>query len=131
MADEPITPQVRAFIADHVESVMALEALLLLAQDPGRRWTGASLAQQLRIEATWAAAQLRAFAARGLLAGDAGGTEFWYEPRTPELRQAVTDLARAYADRRVTVITLVFEKPVDQVRSFADAFRIRKDKTDG
>ena len=131
MGDEPITPQVRAFIAAHVESVMALEALLLVAADPGRRWNGAALAQQLRIDATWAAAQLRAFADHGLLASDAAGGEFWYEPRSPELSRTVSELARAYAERRVSVISLVFEKPVDQVRSFADAFRIRKEKSDG
>ena len=33
---------------------------------------------------------------------------------------------------RVTVIGMIFSKPIDKIRSFADAFRIRKDKpTDG
>jgi len=36
----------------------------------------------------------------------------------------------SYADRRVTVIGLIFSKPVDKIRSFADAFRIRKDRSD-
>lgn len=131
MDEAPITPQVRAFIAEHVDSVMALETLLLLAADPGRRWTGTTLAQHLRIGESWAAAQLRTFAGSGLVAADAAGTEFWFEPRRPELTQTVAGLARAYADRRVTVISLVFEKPTDPVRSFADSFRIRKDKSDG
>ena len=131
MAEAGISPHVRAFVADHVDSVMALETLLLLAADPGRRWTGASLAQHLRIGAGWAAGQLQAFAGSGLAAADALGAEFWYAPRTPELLQTVADLAQTYADRRVTVVSLVFEKPVDPVRRFADSFRIRKDTSDG
>ena len=46
----------------------------------------------------------------------------------PELDQAVVRLAKDYAERRVTVITLIFSKPVDKLRTFADAFRLRKDK---
>ena len=131
MGDAPITPQVRAFIAERIDSVMALEVLLLLAGSPQRRWTADALAQELRIDPAWTAAQLPALASGGLLATDGGNGEFWYEPHAQELRQTVDDLARAYADRRVTVIGLIFSKPTDNIRTFADAFRIRKDKSDG
>ena len=133
VADEtPISPRVQQFIADHVDSVMQLEVLLLLAEHRGRVWTSADLAQQLRIDPAWVDAQLRSMAAGGLIVALEGapGGQFRFEPRTPELSQAVDELARAYADRRVTVIGLIFAKPLDKIRSFADAFRIRKDKAD-
>ena len=44
-----------------------------------------------------------------------------------DLHRAVAGLAREYAARRVTVIGLIFSKPVDKIRSFADAFRLRRD----
>jgi hypothetical protein len=47
---------------------------------------------------------------------------------TPALDAAVAQLAKDYAERRVSVITLIFSKPVDKLRTFADAFRLRKDK---
>ena len=128
MTDEGITPQARAFIADHVEAVMQLEVLLLLSGQRERAWTTAELAQDLRIDPGWVEAQLKAMAGKGLLeAGDGPPPHYRYAPRTPELGAAVADLARGYADRRVTVIGLIFSKPLDKIRSFADAFRLRKD----
>ncbi len=131
MTDDGITPLARAFIASHVESVMQLEVLLLLSGQRGRARTPAELAQDLRIDPAWVEAQLKAMAGKGLLeTTDGSPPDYRYAPRTPELDAAVADLAKAYADRRVTVIGLIFSKPVDKIRSFADAFRLRKD-TDG
>ena len=135
MADDPTTtipPHVRQFIAEHVDSVMQLEVLLMLAGRPGQVWTSAALAEQLRIDPAWVETQLRAMAAGGLVVVPEGhpSTEYRFEPRTADVARAIDDLATAYADRRVTVIGLIFAKPLDKIRSFADAFRIRKDKTD-
>jgi hypothetical protein len=135
VTDDGITAPVKQFITEHIDSVMQLEILLLLAGQPGRVWTAADLAQQLRIDATWVDGQLRGMAAAGLVAvtevqPSVPAPQFRYEPRTPDLTKTVGDLAHAYADRRVTVIGLIFSKPVDKIRSFADAFRLRKDKGD-
>ena len=133
MADDPtsITPRVRQFIADHIDSVMQLEMLLLVAAQPRHAWTAKGLADLLRIDPAWVDAQLRAMAAGGLVTDQADPPGFRFEPRSTELSQAVDELAKTYTDRRVTVIGLIFAKPVDKIRSFADAFRIRKDnKTD-
>jgi hypothetical protein len=132
--DNGISPCVKQFITDHVESVMQLEVLLLLAGhsgQPRRIWAAADLAQQLRIDSAWVDAQLRMMAAGGVVAVVEGSPpQFRYEPRTTELSQTIDELAHAYNDRRVTVIGLIFSKPGDKIRSFADAFRLRKDKSD-
>ena len=131
MAEHGITPRVRQFITDHIDSVMQLEVLLLVAAQPAQAWTPADLAAQLRIDPAWVEAELRGMAARGLLhVTENTPPTFRYEPRSSDLVEAIDELARAYADRRVTVIGLIFSKPVDKLRSFADAFRIRKDRSD-
>ena len=131
MGDDGITARVKQFITEQVDSVMQLEVLLLLAEQPGKVWTPPDLAAQLRIDAGWVEGQLRGMAGRGLIwLSDGSPPQFRYEPRAPELGETVAELARAYADRRVTVIGLIFAKPVDKLRSFADAFRIRKDRSD-
>jgi hypothetical protein len=128
--DDPgISQEVRALIVERIDSVVQLEVLLLLQANADRAWTAADVAQELRIEPSWATGQLRELAARGLFAPmpDAPAT-YRYAPNPPELDAAVVRLSKDYAERRVTVITLIFSKPVDKLRSFADAFRLRKDK---
>jgi hypothetical protein len=129
VADSGISENVTAFLAAHIDSVLQLEILLLLQAQPQRDWTSTDVAQELRIDAAWSSGQLEGLAAAGLLAAT-GGTPpaYRYAPKTAELDDAVKGLARAYEDRRVTVIGMIFSKPLDKIRSFADAFRIRKEK---
>ena len=130
MTESDVSHEVRAFIAERIDSVVQLEVLLLTHADPARSWTAAAVAEQLRIDSAWAAGQLNELAARGLLSPsqDSENGGFRYAPATPELGSAVAQLAKDYAERRVTIITLIFSKPADTLRSFADAFRLRKDK---
>jgi predicted transcriptional regulator len=138
VVDDGIPARVKQLITEHVDSVMQLEVLLLLAGQAGqaaRVWTAAELAQHMRVDAAWVESTLRGMTGKGLVAvtdasGGGGVPQFRYEPRTAELGAAVNELAEAYADRRVTVISLIFAKPTDKLRSFADAFRLRKDRTD-
>lgn len=129
MSDPQIPQEVQTFIADHIESVVQLEVLLLLHANTQRVFSAADIGRELRIDPAWAAEQLINLCSRGVLTcTNATDSLYRYGPRKPEMSQAVNGLARAYADRRVTIIGLIFSKPVDKIRSFADAFRLRKDK---
>ena len=132
LTDPGISHDVRTLIVERIDSVVQLELLLLLQANAGRAWSAAEVAQELRIEPSWATGQLGELAARGLLApaADRSGS-FAYAPASAQLGDAVAQLAKDYAQRRVTVITLIFSKPVDKLRSFADAFRLRKDNPNG
>jgi hypothetical protein len=83
---------------------------------------------------------------RGLLTCEPGPpASYRFRPSTPELNAAVADLAKAYADRRVTVISLIYSKPsektvlaypakppaTDPLKSFSEAFRLRKGPDNG
>lgn len=132
MTEEQIPQRVRTFIADHIESVVQLEVLLFLQADQRRECSCADIARELRIAPDWAESQLVKLRARGLLASEAGAEQLYrYAPRSPDLDEAVRGLAEAYTDYRVTVTSLIFAKPSDQLRSFADAFRIRNTQSDG
>src|SRR4051794_27015860 len=98
---------------------MQLEMLLLIAAEPQRAWTAKDLAELLRIDPAWVDSQLRAMGGGGLVAQQPDpAAAFRFEPRSAELSQAVDALAKTYADRRVTVIGLIFAKPIDKIRSF-------------
>jgi hypothetical protein len=127
--NQDIPDNVRALIAAHISSVVQLELLLLLHAEPTRERTPADISRELRIDAGWVAGQLRDLCAAGLLVCTEGpNPSFRYWAARPEFHDAVEGLAHAYAERRVTVIALIFSKPADPIRSFTDAFRLRRDK---
>ena len=132
VADSGVEREVTDFLADHIDTVLELELLLLLRADAARTWTAAALAHELKIDPAFAAGQLDKFYDHKLLAGEARtdqpGAAYRYAPATPELDAAVAAVAAAYASRRVTIIGLIFSKPTSTLKSFADAFRFRKDK---
>jgi len=127
LSEAEIPTNVRRFLHDQIESVVQVEVLLLMQAEPTRAFGSTDLVQALRVEPAWAAAQLSDLCGRGILA-EAGPGSYRYAPRAAEVADAVTGLARAYADRRVTVIGLIYAKPSEPLRSFADAFRLRRDR---
>jgi hypothetical protein len=118
---------VRQSIADHIDSVLQLEILLLLQGQPQKEFSVAEVAAELRVDVGFVNEQLSNLCARGMLACDDASKTYRYGPRSTEMQQAIQGLRTAYTDRRVSVISLIFAKPVDKLRSFADAFRLRKD----
>ena len=132
MDEEAGLEEVRAFIAEHIQSVVQLEVLLLLANRPRESWTPASVARALQIDTAWVERQLDNLAARGFLTrATHPEPDYHYNPQAPGLQKAVARLAQVYNERRVTVISMIYSKPADALRAFTDAFRIRKEGRDG
>jgi hypothetical protein len=121
-----IPQNVVQFLAEHIDSVVQVEVLLLLHSHPGVEWPAERLAQELRINPDWAAAALAQLESLGILEASPGG--FRYAPRTAEIAHTITSVSKAYEDRRVSVISLIFSKPPDPIRQFTDAFRFRKEQ---
>lgn len=128
MRGEGIDDNVSALIAAEIHSVLELESLLLLYSHPERQWIPEEAARELGINLDWARRELERLASRGFALTEAG--RYRYAALGP-LHLAVAGLAEAYAQRRVTVIELIYSKPADPVQSFADAFRLRKERRDG
>ena len=131
MSGEELPTEVRQFVGRHIETVAELEALLLLQTSAGRNFTAEQVSAELRIDPTAAAEQLaRLHAAQLLARADGHPPTYHYDPRPPLLAQTIAALAKAYTDRRVSVISLIYSRPTDQSKLFADAFVFRKDKKD-
>lgn len=113
------------------ECIARLETaeLLLLLQSSGRRWTVQQLKGEMRSSSMSVGLGLEALCARGLVAKD--GEAYLFQPKNPVLEKMTLDLATCYRERRAAVIELIYARPNDAVRSFADAFRIKKGGTDG
>jgi predicted ArsR family transcriptional regulator len=120
MADD-IPSEVKEFIRHNVVSVGHLDVLLLLARDPERVWIADQVASELRTNQTLAEKHLRDLASLGLArAGYMCTSE-------PALREKIERLAGIYHLRRPSVIHFIYSQPMDRIRDFADAFKIKKD----
>jgi len=125
---DPLAPEVRAFLLEHVVSVARLEILMLL-HDDGDALSAGAIARRLGVDLAWASGELAGLAGRGLLerCGVGSSPAYRFAPRSPELRHAVAEVLGAYRTRRVAVIDAIATKPSAHIVGFADAFRLRTD----
>lgn len=132
MTTQGLSEEIKKFIIEQINSLEQLEILLLLHSHPEREWTAQEVSQELRLSQTSVVDRLADLQSRGLLtAREDSALLYQYQPQKPELRATVDSLARLYPDYRVTVINLIFSKPLDKIQTFADAFKLRKDKDNG
>jgi hypothetical protein len=111
----------------HIDSIEKLEVLLLLRARVEREWTASETALELRITESSAAARLADLTASGMLVDDGGEpARYRYSPTRSEDVRSVAEMATAYAERRVSVITFIFTKPEQRMQGFADAFLLGK-----
>jgi hypothetical protein len=120
---------VHRFLYQHVESVEQLEVLLLLWQAPDRTWTADDVARALYSHPSSVASRLALLMGQGMLRETQPGM-YQYAPRSEELHDTISRVVNTYRERRVAVITLIASKPLENVRAFSDAFRIRRPKED-
>ena len=125
MAEEPIPPELREFILQHIDSIAQLEALLLLRASSQEQWSIAKTAKRLYITEQQADEVLSRLCADGLLACE----EDLYRYREQSSHQAglIDRLADAYAKHLIPITNMIHAKP-RRIREFADAFKFRKDK---
>jgi len=122
-----IPADVRAFIKDHVRSIVQLELLLLLSRDPSSRFSAEQVARDLCIALDAANSFLEAMRASSMIAVD-DEWKYHFEPQNPEWVSLVSALGHLYRERRLSVIECIYSRDADRLQSFADAFRLRKDK---
>jgi hypothetical protein len=120
--------ELQQFIEFYIESVPQLEALLLLRSDPLRRWQAADVAKSLYVPESAAASLLAEFVRRGFaMLQPPPDPGYVYHSRDAEIDRLIDQLASAYHERRVAIVSLIYSKPLHRVQTFADAFRFGKE----
>jgi hypothetical protein len=131
MSPTKISLEVREFVLRYVESVEHLEVLLLLHRSPQAAWTAERVSAELRTSPVSTAQRLALLRSQGLLEQARENSSAYRFHSGSANAAVVAQLAEAYKERRHAIIDLIFSKPLEKVRVFAEAFRIRKDKNDG
>ncbi len=120
-----IPEDVRRFLLECIDSVEQLEVLLFLHKAPADAWSPDAVAQALYSNSSSIARRMAGLHGKKLLIRSPPAS-YRYHPDTPEVDATVTRLADTYRQRRVAVITVIASKPMENVRAFSEAFRLRK-----
>jgi hypothetical protein len=117
------------FLQSAVPAVEAAELLLVLRRETARAWTVAdavaALGAGVSLPEEVASRYLEELQARGLVAFDAA-KKVQYRPASDALAAHVATLEKVYRERPVTLIRVIYGLRDSKIRSFADAFRLRR-----
>ena len=101
MGGHALTPQVRRFIVEHLETDTDLDVLFALHRHPENCWDAARLAGVLRIHRDQAERILARMAADGLARAEQN--RYRYAPATADLAKSVAILAALHPSYRVAI----------------------------
>lgn len=120
-----IEDELLGFVRSSIKSVWNVELLLHLKRSGDRAWGADQLVRELRASASVVKDGLQMLQNCGLAASDEAG--LWrYAPASPVFDRLTSELDVLYRERPTAVTQALFSR-TDQLRSFADAFRLRKD----
>lgn len=128
MSDPDFPEALRSFIREMIPSIDAAELLVMLALNPARAYTVDGAVEAMRPTAVTVPAARRYlmhFHAQGLVA-HGSGESYQYSPASPELDEAVRALTQVFNARPVTLVRMIYAPKDEKIRSFADAFRLKK-----
>ena len=116
---------VRRLVAEHVNSIGALDLVLLLRGGQQEWWRVEEITQCLRCPRRWAATHLEQMRHSGLLDALDDG-RFSFRPRDERLRAAVDALEEAYTSRKRDVVELILSVPSTSSRRPSGESRRRR-----
>jgi hypothetical protein len=116
---------VLSFVRSSIRSAWVLEVLLLVRRASKAPWTIASLVQEVRGSLPLVTETLQSLKDIGLIEMIDDDVCI-YKPRSRELDEVVEALVELYAQKPITVLRTIFTSPNDKIRSFSDAFLLRK-----
>lgn len=126
---DDVPESVRQFVLSTIDSVELLRVLLLLFEAPSRRWSAADITRELRSSDSSIDKRLHDLYDRRVLSPEANrDAVHQYIPYSGESHAAVEKLVDFHRHRPYRLIDLIYSKPNEALRAFADAFKIKKDR---
>lgn len=126
MPHSDLSPEVLAFLADHITTAEQLELLVRLVDGRDRWWDAAAAARELGISERDAHAALDHLAKQNLLdIRITAEVRYQFQPGSEALRAAALASAEALRRRPMKVFEAIAGRR-RAARDFADAFRLRR-----
>jgi hypothetical protein len=128
MAREEIPESVQRFLADNIDSVPHLEALLLLWETAPREWTCVELANRIYVSTNAAGGLLEDLSRRDMLIRVAGEPSKYRFDRTNERQHALMAVVSVtYGRHLVQIAQFIHGKASGSIRDFARAFKLKRE----
>jgi predicted transcriptional regulator len=129
MKSPQIPANVLQFIAERIDTVPQLEALLLMWESPQRVWTEDELAGRVYVARAAAAQILQALQRQNLVTAEsAQSPQYRYNPQWDPTGEVMPEVAAAYRRHLVQLATFIHSRASTAVREFARAFDLKKDR---
>jgi hypothetical protein len=121
-----VSERLRTFLQQRLASLDQIEVVLLLRSDPARSWTATEVASALAMPPEPAAMRLFLLASAGLIAFEPSAVpRYRFASVDAETSSMLQELSEVFSTNRDAVMAAV-ESPRDPIRSFSDAFKLKK-----
>jgi hypothetical protein len=121
-----VSERLKTFLEQRLSSIDQIDVVMLLRADPARSWTAPEVAAALRTAPEPAAMRLFLLASGGLIAFEPSSIpRYRYAEVDPELDAILQELSDVLGAHRDDVLAAL-QTPGDPIRSFSDAFRLKK-----
>lgn len=118
-----LSEPLQRFVRERLPSLEQIEIVLLLRGDRTRTWSAPEVSQSLGTPPESTAMRLFLLASNGVVSFEGGR----YRAASNAADEPLLDeLVETYGQNRGALIALVGGQPADPLRSFADAFKLKK-----
>jgi hypothetical protein len=129
MTSPEIPARVLQFLAERIDTVPQLEALLLLWENPQRLWSEEELAGRIYVSRPVAVSILQALQRQQLVTAEpAAAVRYRYNPQWDSSGEVMPEVATSYRRHLVPLATFIHSRASTAVREFARAFDLKKDR---
>ncbi|WP_413294233.1 hypothetical protein ACLSU7_03835 [Bdellovibrio sp. HCB185ZH] len=118
-----ISVEIKTFIRRHIHSIAILDVLFFLKHREYKAWTPQEVSVEMRSNPGYAKSQLEELVASGMVCREGAG----YRYLVSDSAETVEKLELLYNTRRSSVMNYIYSQPIDNIRDFANAFKIKKD----
>lgn len=123
-----IPPQVLQFVAEKIDTVPQIEALLLLWENPAQSWSAAQIASRVYVEQDVAKLILEALRRRQLITTEGDPPLYRYSRDWDTSGDLMHQVATEYRRHLVQLATFIHSGASSSVREFARAFDFKKER---
>ena len=124
---QQLSETLERFIRERLPSLEQIEIVLLLRRDPSKSWSAPEVSQQLATPPESTAMRLFLLASNGILSFEGSGVpRYRYEASDAATDTLIAELLQAYDEKRDALFDIVGTPQRDPIRSFADAFKLKR-----